>query len=299
MYNIYIKTPLVNNSIHIPHLVEHSLFWKVKTSKDFFNLEEKSMSTHSFYTLLKLYENWEDKLEVFLKKIKEELNKENILFEKKIISKENNDISYNQLLIEKIWKKLYWEWFNYNKSNNVKYEDVIKYHKDFYIDENIFVIEKNKNFKGLDLKKEKVRFKEKFEIKLRWEKEIVFVFENDLFNSFLVTLLNNLFDNYLSFKLYHQKWEYYYWESDFWFFNDFWYISIWENEVWYLKWIDEEFIKNYIDFKLEKIINSNENLFIDFDWISLVKYWYALSDKSKKEIVDYLDDYLKIFLSKF
>lgn len=293
MYNIYIKTPLVNNSIHIPHLVEHSLFWKIKTPEDFFSLEEKSMSTHSYYTLLKLFEDWDDKLEKFLKKIKCKLSKENILFEKKIIAEENTDISFYQLLIEKIWKKLYWDDFNYNKSNNVKYNDVIEYHQKHYIDENIFVVEKNKNFKDIILNKESFKLKEKFELKIRWEKEIVFIFKNDLFNSFLITLFNNLFDNFLSFELYHKKWKYYYWECDSWFFNDFTYISIWKDDLKCLKKLDNEFIKNYIEFKLKKF---KKDMFIDFDWASLVKFWYTLSDKSKKNIISKLEDYFWEFL---
>jgi len=295
MYNIYIKTPLVNNSIHIPHLVEHSLFWKVNDIKDFFSLEEKSMSTYPYYTLIKLFEDWDENLKRFLIKIKEKLSKENIIFEKKIIAEENTDISYYQLLIEKIWKKLYWEQFNYNKTNKVKYIDVINYHQNFYTDENIFIVEKNKNFKNIDLNSEenkKFKLKNSFEIKIRWEKENVFIFENNLLNWFLITLFDNLIDNYLTFNLYHKKWKYYYWESDFWFFNDFVYISIWK-EFKYLKWIDKIFIKNYIEYKLRKF---KKDIFIDFDWVSLVKFGYTLSDNSKKEIIKNLDYYFWKFL---
>lgn len=289
MFNIYIKTPPINNSIYIPHLVEHSLWWKIKTSKDYFDFPDEQMSTDTYYTILTLYSDSKKDLKKFLELVKKPLEKEKILYEKKRIKEENNEISFSQVLCEKIWKKFYWKSYNYNWTQKVNIQDIIDYHEQFYINWEFFICEENKNFEDFNLENFSLKLKEKFNLSLRWEKWVIFIFENKILNWYFIKILDNFLENFFRFEDIYKNYKYNSAETIYWNFPDFVYISIWKNDIERVKNVSDEFIKNFIDFKLKKFEWWNEN---NFDWVSIMNNWFTFSDKTKKE---FLENFWKFF----
>ena len=242
---IYIKTPLVNKSKMIPHLVEHWIGHSVLDMEDFFEFSywlDGVINTDYTYLEYDKWINYEDAV----KKITKKITKESFLYEKDIIKQELEDVSYDQRIYECVVRKYLDSDFSMNKYAKASWEDVENYHEKYYQSENMIIvddefkilkqwfnIEKNGDNTAQKISKYSLNFEDDKYLVFIWKKtnwawywEIYFFFRIMCF--------------YWAYSQRRQKGEYYYLEPYFYEYEDNCIVLIWDYN--YSK-LDEKFFE--------------------------------------------------------
>ncbi len=288
MYHIYLYTPLYKNWNFIPHIIEHSVFWKV-SENNFFKYKSIDAWCYIYHSYFILNTNEKKELNDFIKQILSTISKETIKYEHKVIKEESKNKNYSQKLIWKIGKILYWNTFKYSNSDKIIYSKIQKYHEKYYVKNNIIILENNTKFYEKKLNSNLDLYK-KIEIKIWMDKDTVYIFKHWIVELYIISLLSDLIDNYINFWLRYQEYKYNTssYETIYWDFEDYIYLAITPKMINNVKKINSNFIKNYINYSLSKKTYIEDK---DFDGSCMVKYWYTLSNKQKKEILNNLNKY--------
>lgn len=136
---ILLKTPFVNNNKYLPHLLEHCLL-SPKNFQESHHYWEIDASVRTWYTE---YEYDEDFPEKFLEILCRVPSKEQFLLEEKIIKKELRWVSFWQKYFEKILQKIYNAKTKVNTAISLSYQDLLNYHKKYYVQENMILIDRD------------------------------------------------------------------------------------------------------------------------------------------------------------
>lgn len=212
---IYIRTPFVNDSNIIPHTVEHcvgNVSWK-KT--DFFDYYRGLYwEVKSEYTCLEL-DRW-IKYDYFLQKMLQPIEKDTVIYERKVLKEELSDPTYIQKIYEKVIQKFVNPKLTTNRYKAVSLDDLKDYHKKYYKPENLIVVDEEKDYKIIFewfIPKEKKNKKlEKKEGKFKFEgnEYLVCVFSHyngtQYWTSFFSYRLLNCYCYYIN-RL-HKQWYY-------------------------------------------------------------------------------------------
>lgn len=295
MFHIYIGTPIQNNSNYVAHIIEHCAFGKVKI-KNFFQSEIITEWTSTYYTYYILDSDNQDELEFFLQQITKKISKSLIKYEHQVLKKECENNNYNQKLIQKIWQNLYWKNFKYAKTWRKIYDEIQNYHQKYYSRDKIIVLEQDTKYFNWDIQSE-INIIQKFNIKIWWDKDNVFIFSHWIIELYIVSIISDLFDKYIKFSLRFIDGEYNIgsYETIYWDFEKHIFLSITPNILKKIKYIDSEFIQNYIRYTLWKNRYLEDK---DFDGSCMVKYGYTLSNSQKTNILSNTWQYYKLFISQ-
>ena len=137
---IYVRTPLVNKSKMIPHLVEHCIWHSVLNAEDFFDFSywcDWVITTDYTYFEFDKWINYED----VMKKLNKKIRKESFFYEKKIIKQELDNVNYDQKIYEWVVRNIIDSNLSINNFEDVSREDVKDYHEKYYTPENIIVVD--------------------------------------------------------------------------------------------------------------------------------------------------------------
>lgn len=293
MFHIYIKTPLFNNSQYVSHLVEHCVWWKI-SENDYFKYEWIDAWCSTYYSYYILNTNSKKELNDFIDRILLPILKETIKYEHKVLKEESKNNNYSQKLTQKIWKLLYWKTFTYAKTWKMIYSTVQEYHQKYYTKNNIIILENEEKYFNEKII-ENLNIYKKFDIKIGEDKDNAFVFKHWIVELFIISLLSELFDHYIKFKLRYidKQYDTSSFETIYWDYEDYIYFAITPSTIDNIKNINSIFIDNYIKNNLKNKTYLNDK---DFDGSCMVKYWYTLSNEQKKELLNNLQEYYYKFI---
>lgn len=287
---IYLRTPLINNSKMVPHLVEHCTWHSALNLDDYFDLSYWADGLiNTDYTYFEFdkrvdYEN-------AIKKLTNKITKESFSYEKEIIKQELEDISYGQRIYEYVVKKYLNSDFSMNQYDEVSREDVKNYHEKYYTPENMIVINDTNNYEVIQawFKAEK---NNKNLIKKISKKS--FNFENDKYLLYIWKFTNWTWywEMYFFFRMIcffsayiqrWQKWEYYYIEPCFYEYEDNCIVIIWDYDYSTLNEKFFEWWKKYIIDMIEKGEYFKEKFFLN-EYI----YWIP---KTREDVINLYKSY--------
>ena len=289
MYNIYIKTPLYKNSNYISHLIEHLILSNTKDSDTYFQNKKFSGNSYTYYIQFKLDTTDIDTVKNFIKYNILNPDFDNLKYEQQVLKDELSNKKHFNELIHKIWKKLYSPNFKYSKVQQLSKKEIMEYHKNNFVEKNMVILPDDYTTKQIKLWSFQV--KNTFQINNLWNKEKVFVFDYTAENVFVVDILSSLFDDYIFFKERYINWKYYFNDTISWEFDDFCFLSIDNSYINKIKNISYEFIKSFVQYKLEKFDKDD---FCDIHWPLQLQYGYTLSEKSQQAIIKNIEKYVKI-----
>ncbi|MDP2090054.1 MAG: hypothetical protein Q8K30_00525 [Candidatus Gracilibacteria bacterium] len=288
MYYIYIYTPFYNNGNYIPHLIEHCVT-NIKSEKDYFLYNNLKASCNTFCTYFILPTKNKKYLNDFIKKILSPINNNLIKYEHNVIKDENKTYNFEIDLVNKIGKKLYGNRVNFNQNGKLSYNKTKDYHKKYYTKENIIILENNiKYFDG----EIKTNFKLFNTFKIN--KEIVYVFNHNMIDFYILIQISDLINEYISYKKRYFEEEYYRHETIFGDYKDYIFLSINKDSLNLYKNINESFIDNFITYNLKNKDYLNVKY---FDGTSMLLYGYTLSNNDKKRIIVNLKEYYLNFIN--
>ena len=169
---IYIRTPLVNKSKMIPHMVEHCAGNIVWDMSDFFDFQRGISWEISSDTTCFEFDRWV-KYDDMLKYLFQPIEKKSVTYERKILREELWDPEFVQEVYEKALRKFVDPDYNINHYKSITWEEVKDYHEKYYKRENLIVVNEEKDYKvifewfkpkenkykKLEKRKEKFRFK--------------------------------------------------------------------------------------------------------------------------------------------
>lgn len=281
---LYLKTPLVDNSKYVPHLTEHCSWHAALEISDFFEFSYglDGISTPE-YTKFEYDQRIDYKQAIA--KITTPIKKSDFIYETKILQKELADTSYDQRIYESVIKQFIESKISLNLTKNSTREEVEQYHKSRYTPNNIIAIDNNFNilYKGFSPNKKSDTQK--------IEKNIShFCFEDDEYQILLYKNYNTetYWELYFIFRIccffcvylmrWH-KWEYFYLEP---YFQRFW------EYCWALipnidyKVMSSDFFENWKKYIITMFSQwyFKENFFLN-------EYFYWISMKRKDVISQY------------
>lgn len=286
MFHIFLKTPLYKNSNFVPHLIEHLVLSDINSSSKYFQNKNRFWENYLYYTNFFLETKSKTELNNFLEKICSPLDKNKISYEKKVLFDELSETKYIKKLINKLIKKYFDIKIKYSKVQKVSNKEVFDYHNKYYKKENFIILETDKvEKKFLD---EEFVVKDFFDLKIENTKEKIFLFDFSVQNIFITNFLQELFEEYICYVDRYFSGKYYSNEVFLWEFEEIIFMSISEKDFWKILEIPNDFIKNFIKYKLNnfKKIDFSEN-----DGISMLRFWYTFSDNDKKKILNNLEKY--------
>lgn len=271
----------------MPHLVEHIANNSINLDKfDYLNFIHNSvLTTFSTYTLLDLPDYYD--IDKYLEKIFSELDEKLIKSEKKVLKEELKKTNYNYILFEKIWKKIYWKFFNNNWISKVTTQEVKDYHKKYYNKSNIIICDEDFNIinssyvfnnERQNIKLEKNRFK----LKINWYNNYVIAdYYNNWQEYYLFFFLEELFNSYFEYNYRFLKREYYYSQEAYFFRTD-------ELNFFVISWVfDIDFDREFFDKFKEIFIKI---VFFTYWWkwkiLNKLFLWVDISDT---QILDYIN----------
>jgi len=294
---IYIRTPLVNKSKMIPHLVEHCIWHSVLNLDDFFEflywLDGVINTDYSYFEFDKRI-NYEDAIE----KLTKQITKESFLYEKDIIKQELEDVSYDQRIYEYVVRKYLDSDFCMNKYEKVSWEDVEEYHNKYYQSENMIIVDDEfkilKQWFKIDKNNDNTAQKiSKYSLNFEDDKYLVFIWKKTDWTWY--------WEMYFFFRImcfywaYSQRWqkgEYYYLEPYFYEYEDNCIVLIWDYN--YSK-LDEKFFewwKKYV-INMLKAWYFKEKFFLNeyFYWIPKTREEVIQSYKNftREEFKEFLE----------
>lgn len=292
---IYIKTPLVNKSKMIPHLVEHCTWHSFLSLNDFFDFSywmDWVITTDYTYFEFDKWINYED----VIKKLTKEIDKKSFLYEKKIIKQELEDVNYNQRIYEWVVRNFIDSNFSVNNFEKVSLEEIKSYHEKYYTSENMIVVDEP-DYKIL---------KQWFEVgKINDGNQIIkkspFIFEDDKYLVYIwkKTDWTWYWEMYFFFRMlcfiwaYTERWhnwEYYYLEPYFYEYEDNCIVMIWDYDY---SQLDEKFFewwKKYI-INMFKAWYFKEKFFLN-------EYLYWIP-KTRQEVIQIIENYSREEFEKF
>lgn len=284
---IYIKTPLVNKSKMIPHLVEHCIWHSFLSLDDFFDFSywvDWVITTDYTYFEFDKRINYKD----VIKKLTEEIDKESFLYEKKIIKQELENVNYDQRIYEWVVRRFIDCNFSVNNFEKVLREEVKSYHEKYYIPENMIVVDES------DYKILKQWFKANKESDYtQIIKKHSFTFEDD---KYLVYIWNKTdwtlyWQMYFFFRLlcffwaYTQRWqdwEYYYLEPYFYEYDSSCIVMIWDYDY-------SQLGEKFFEWWKQYIINMFEAWYFKEKFF-LNEYFYWIP-KTRKEAIQIINNF--------
>jgi len=291
---IYIRTPLVNKSKMIPHLVEHCIWHSVLNLDDFFEflywLDGVINTDYSYFEFDKRI-NYDDAIE----KLTKQITKESFLYEKDIIKQELEDVRYDQRIYEYVVRKYLDPDFFMNKYEKVSWNDVKDYHEKYYVSENMIAVDDE--FKIL-----KQWFKiEKSNSAVQKISKCLLNFEDDKYLTFIwkKTDWTWYWEMYFFFRIlcfywaYSQRWqkgEYYYLEPYFYEYEDNCIVLIWDYDY---SQLNEKFFEGWKKY----IINMFEAWYFKEKFF-LNEYFYWIP-KTRKEVIQIIKDYSREKFKEF
>lgn len=140
---IFIKTPLLKNSKHVPHLIEHCILSNNKSYDEYLSDSyDARWVTFCWYTKFYIPSKQKDK---FFKRLQLPISRETILQEREIIKDELQYTNDTLDLFEKIGKKLYGKSFKNNDVSKTTYTEIKTYYKKRYIPKNMIICDDNYN----------------------------------------------------------------------------------------------------------------------------------------------------------
>lgn len=284
---IYIKTPLINNSKMIPHLVEHCTWHSTLNLNDYFDLSYWADGViNTDYTYFEFDKRIDYKYAI--EKLNQPIAKESFLYEKEMIKQELEDVSYDQRIYEWVVKKYLDSDFSMNKFEEVSREDVKNYHEKYYTSENMIVIDES-DFKILKQWFQTSKTKKQNQT----IKKYPFIFEDDKYLVYIWKKTDWTWyrEMYFFFRMIcffsaylqrWQKWEYYYLEPYFYEYEDNCIIIIWDYDYSQLNEKFFEWWKKYI-LDMFKAWYFEEKFFLNeyFYWI-----W-----KSREDVINLYKKY--------
>jgi len=291
---IYIRTPLVNKSKMIPHLVEHCIWHSALNLDDFFEflywLDGVINTDYSYFEFDKRI-NYDDAIE----KLTKQITKESFLYEKDIIKQELEDVRYDQRIYEYVVRKYLDPDFFMNKYEKVSRNDVKDYHEKYYVSENMIAVDDE--FKIL-----KQWFKiEKSNSAVQKISKCLLNFEDDKYLTFIwkKTDWTWYWEMYFFFRIlcfywaYSQRWqkgEYYYLEPYFYEYEDNCIVLIWDYNY---SQLNEKFFEGWKKY----IINMFEAWYFKEKFF-LNEYFYWIP-KTRKEVIQIIKDYSREKFKEF
>lgn len=300
MKNILLKTPLFNFSKMIPHLIEHSVLYRLDNNwnSDFF-LNWIDARSYNWYTIFS-FPDWYDKY-IVIDKITSHLSKKVINWQKNILKDELKYPSLKQKIYQKNWKLFYNNKFNNCFRENVKLEDILYYHETYYKKVNFLDIEdfKYKNKKKINLEFEIIKYKN---FQINYKSIISYGFYKNIENIWILSCLKQLIKEYC---IYIQNYKYniYFTNEivEICFFENSIVISLWKSDLEILdNLLNSKFLLNYLK-DLKKDIESfydskyykKETFYIWNEERTVIDYWYLLWKESKIELLKYIKVILK------
>jgi len=291
---IYIRTPLVNKSKMIPHLVEHCIWHSVLNLDDFFEFSywmDGVINTDYSYFEFDKRINYEDAIE----KLTKQITKESFLYEKDIIKQELKDLSYNQRIYEYVVRKYLDSDFFMNKYEKVFWNDVKDYHEKYYVSGNMIVMDDD--FKVI---KQWFKMEKSNNVDQKISKYLL-NFEDDKYLTFIwkKTDWTWYWEMYFFFRIlcfywaYSQRWgkgEYYYLEPYFYEYEDNCIVLIWDYDY---SQLDEKFFEGWKKY----IIDMFEAWYFKEKFF-LNEYFYWIS-KTRKEVIQRYKNFTREEFKKF
>ena len=294
---IYLRTPLINNSKMVPHLVEHCTWHPAKNLDKYFELsywlDAVTCIDYTYFEFDKrvYYEN-------AIKKLTNKITKESFSYEKEIIQQELEDLSYDQRIYEYVVKKYLNSDFSMNQYDEVSREDVKNYHEKYYNPENMIVINDTNNYKVIQAWFKAGKNNKNLINKMSKKS---FNFENDKYLLYIwkFTDWTWYWEMYFFFRMIcffsayiqrWQKWEYYYIEPCFYEYEDNCIVIIWDYDY---STLDEKFFewwKKYIIDMVEKGEYFKEKFFLN-EYI----YWIP---KTREDVINLYKSYSRETFTK-
>lgn len=287
---IYIKTPLINKSKMIPHLVEHCAWHPAKNLDKYFELsywlDAVTCIDYSYFEFDKRVDYKEA-----IKSLISPITEKSFLYEKGIIQQELEDLSYGQKIYEYVVKKYFDSDFSMNQYEEVSREDVKNYHEKYYTPENMIVVEDTNNYEVIQSWFKAEKNNKNLTKKISKKS---FNFENDKYLLYIwkFTDWTGYWEMYFFFRMIcffsaylqrWQKWEYYYIEPCFYEYENNCIVIIWDYDY---STLDEKFFewwKKYIIDMIEKGGYFKERFFLN-EYI----YWIP---KTREDVIDLYKSY--------
>ena len=294
---IYLKTPLINKSKIIPHLVEHCAWHPAKNSDKYFKLSYwLDAVTCIDYTYFE-FDNRVDYKEA-IKSLISPITEKSFLYEKEIIQQELEDLSYGQRIYEYVVKKYLDSDFSMNQYEKASRKNVKDYHEKYYTPDNIIVVEDTNNYKIIQAWFKAEKNNKNLTNKISKK---AFNFENDKYLLYIwkFTDWTWYWEMYFFFRMIcffsayiqrWQKWEYYYIEPCFYEYEDNCIVIIWDYDY---STLDEKFFgwwKKYIIDMVEKGEYFKEKFFLN-EYI----YWIP---KTREDVIDLYKSYSRETFTK-
>lgn len=278
---IYIKTPLINKSKMIPHLVEHCIGHSMLDMEDFFEFSywlDGVINTDYTYFEFDRWINYEDAVA----KLTKEITKESFLYEKDIIKQELEDVSYDQRIYEYVVRKYLDSDFSMNKYAKVSWEDIENYHKKYYQCENMIIVDDEfkilKQWFNIGKNEDNVAQKiSKYSLNFEDDKYLAFIWKKTDWTWY--------WELYFFFRMlcfywaYSQRWQkgvYYYLEPYFYEYEDNCIVLIWDYDY---SQLDEKFFEWWKKY----IINMFESWYFKEKFF-LNEYFYWIP-KTRDEVI--------------
>ena len=285
---IYLKTPLVNNSKMIPHIVEHCIGHSaLYDMKDFFDFTYTvDWVISSDYTYFEFDERVDYKKAIDL--LCTPLKEVDFLYEQKVIQQELDDVNYDQRIYEYAVKQFLNPSISINNFEKVKRNDVKNYHSKYYVPNNMTVVDEN-TWKII-YKWEKAPKKESLSMKFI---KSPFVFEDDEYLIYVWKSIarNHYWKLYFFFRIidafccYTQRWQkqtYYYLEPYFYQYKDNCIVIIWDFD--YSK-LNQDFFENWKRHILNMLISKYfKERFVLNEYV----YWIP---KSRSQVIELCKNY--------
>ena len=278
---IYLRTPLVNKSKMIPHLVEHCIWHSVLILEDFFEFSywlDGVISTD--YTYFE-YDKWVDYQEA-IKRLTINITEEVFLYERDIIKQELEDVGYDKKIYEYVVRKYLDSYFFMNKFEIVSFGKIEDYHKKYYTPENMIVVDDDFKiikewFKAGNINKSQTNKTLKDSLVFENDKYLVYIWKKtdwtwywEMYFSFRVLCF------FWTYSQRWQKWEYYYLEPYFYEYKDNCIVITWDYDY---SQLDEKFFELWKKY----IINMFKSWYFK-ERFFLNKYIYWIS-KTREEVI--------------
>lgn len=287
---LYIKTPRINNSKYIPHLLEHCVLHS-ENIDEFINITIPCYA--SVATCYTEFEFDKKDLDLILKKITTPISKESFETHKKVIKHELKWASFWQKSYIDTLRKVSW---NKNLISNsiqewVKFEDIVKYQKKYYQPEKMILVddenelikfwwmEKSLTFDSQIELKSKIEYKK---IKFQWDEfDTIFTQYQNPYDILFLDFFYDLINNY-TYYIDTNKWKYWHDESDISLTDKYMILSFYK---WYLpKKINKDFFECYKKAYLNNIKNWKNRTYIPI--IALFTWQYI----TKKQHIKFIEN---------
>ena len=218
---ILVKTPFYQDNKYLPHLLEHCILESEDLSAQL-QLSDIDAASYTWYTT---FEREYLPLEHIIQYFQIPITQHNFLLHQKIIKKEVRNTSFWQKIYEKTLQKVFSKDLVTNSLDDIKFEQLLEYQKEYYQANNMILIDENgiinqqwgkgKNLQTFTPKLSGYHIPEYYLLRYQGEKSHILVSKDNSPSSILILDFFCDLCEAFWYREETQKWEYFSWGFDY------------------------------------------------------------------------------------